>query len=150
VFDVAVDGATAWAAGLGRDMSPAFKAITVGVAAALQNELAPYPPAPAASGKRWYERGYGTKYRRKDGSITGRKTSQMLGRSWSIASPSAIKAVLMNRASYSALVHASEDQTRRHASTGWQTEETAAANLERSGVVVEIAEQAIANVLKVG
>jgi hypothetical protein len=148
MIDVRTTGIDPWVSGLSTSLDPAFRAMTTGVAAELQDVLAPYPPAPTP-GNPWYERGYGTKYRRRDGRITGRKTSESLGRSWSIASRSARVAVLMNKASYGAWVHDSESQTSRHERTGWQTEETAADALHRSGAIEEIAEAAIRKVLKV-
>ena len=144
-----ITGVNEWIGILSADLQPAFKAITMGIAAEVQNVLAPYPPAPAA-GNPWYERGFGTKYRRKDGRITGRRTSEMMERKWSIISRSAMKAVLMNKASYSGWVHDSDDQTSRHAATGWQTDQTAADIIERSGIAQRIAEEAIAKVLKAG
>jgi len=122
-----------------RALVPAIQAAAVGYLEAFRNELTPYPPAseanrPNARG-RWYERGYGPKWTRKDGSVGGRKTSQLLGRSWSVA-PTGAGAHLWSRASYSAVVHrdpASGERPRQasfHGRRGWRHTGQAFAALE--------------------
>jgi len=87
-------------------------------------EYAPLSVAnmPKAHGA-WYVRGTGTRYRRLDGVITERKTSENLKGQWNIKSrggnnPSA---TIENRASYAAAVHGtSEQQASIHAGRGWK------------------------------
>ena len=112
-----------------RELLPAIQAAAVGYLEAFRNELTPYPPSseanrPNARG-RWYERGYGPRWLRKDGSVGGRKTSQALGRSWSVA-PTSTGAHLWSRATYSGALHrdpASPGRPRQagfHGRRGWQ------------------------------
>lgn len=112
------------AAQIGVDLGPTITAGLVGVAAAAQDVIAPYPPAPTP-GNPWYERGYGRKYRRKDGRVTGRKTSETTGRKWSIVPLGDKRIGLYNTSSYSAYMHSSEYQTSQHKATGWKTEKDA-------------------------
>ena len=84
-----------------------------------------YPRATEANSpdqKRWYERGYGPRWRRKDGSMGGRKTSEMLNRSWSIAlRDSGNTLVVGSHASYSPYVHDRDKQAEFHKRRGWIT-----------------------------
>lgn len=111
-----------WVSALGQDLTPAISIGLLGVAKMAENIVAPYPAAPTPSGDTWYERGYGTKRRRKDGSITGRKTSEMLGRRWTIASRSRMVVVLMNTASYAIYAHDKEEQSKVMEAIGWKTD----------------------------
>lgn len=123
---------------LGIDLNPAIKAATMAIALEIQNEVAPYSPASAAnspSSNRWYERGYGPKWRLKDGAVHGRKTSETLGRRWGIATRGRVGHVLGNIASYAKWVHGEKTQARVHKARGWVTDETAIARVIRSGVV---------------
>jgi len=123
---------------LGANFSPLMRAATTGIAADIQKEIAPYPPATLANSptqKRWYERGYGTKYRRLDGGITGRKTSQALGRSWGIKSSGSIGAELGSRATYSPYVHSDKLQADFHKRRGWKTDKQAVEKVIKRGVV---------------
>jgi hypothetical protein len=96
-----------------------------------------YPPsgianAPKAPG-RWYERGYGSKYARRDGTVTGRKTSEMLNRSWSMTHTTTAHGVevrIGNRASYARYVHDEERQAGFHAARGWRTAQAAIRKFE--------------------
>jgi hypothetical protein len=122
-----------------RELLPALQAAAVGYLEAFRNELTPYPSSSEANSPnargRWYERGYGPKWTRKDGSTGGRKTSQMLGRSWSVA-PTGGGAHLWSRAGYSAIVHrdpASDLRPRQagvHGRRGWVDTGTAYRALE--------------------
>ena len=122
-----------------RELLPAIQAAAVGYLEAFRNELAPYPPSseanrPNARG-RWYERGYGPRWLRRSGT-GGRKTSEALGRSWSVA-PTGAGAHLWSRASYSGFVHrdpASNARPRQagfHGRRGWQHTGQAYQALER-------------------
>jgi hypothetical protein len=71
-----------------RDLTGVKAALKAG-ALHVQGKINKYPPETAANDSslpRWYERNYGPRWRRKDGSVGGRKTSQMLSKSWTIES----------------------------------------------------------------
>lgn len=93
----------------------------------LRGVIAQYPPATAANqprpGQTWYERGYGTRWGRKDGSIGGRKSSEALGRGWNVQAESARRVVVANSASYGPLVQSAQHQAPFHAARGWITDE---------------------------
>lgn len=91
-----------------------------------------YPPATEANqprayntvsgGNTWYERGYGSKRIRRDGSIVGRKTSETLGRKWTVERrDQGLTVVVGNNVSYSIYVHDADKQAWFHARRGWKT-----------------------------
>jgi hypothetical protein len=85
--------------------------------------VAKYPPSSSANSPKthggWYERGFGTKYRRRDGTITGRQTSETLGRRWTTdVTPSGRLGRIGNNASYAVYVQG-EKQARWHKQRGW-------------------------------
>lgn len=96
-------------------------------AAAVKKVMVVYPAATEANSSimpRWYQRGYGPRWRRKDGSVGGRKTSQTMNRSWALEREP-WGALAGNRATYSHWVHSSTQQARAHKAHGWKTDETA-------------------------
>ena len=89
--------------------------------------LVKYPPENIGNRPnlgRWYERGYGPRWKRRDGTIGGRKTSERLKRSWTVERE-VNGAIVGSIASYSRWVHSKEFQTRVHARHGWKTDEQA-------------------------
>lgn len=73
---------------------------------------------------RWYERGWGSKYKRLDGVVTGKKTSKTLRTKWSTRSRnSGLLQVIGNNASYARFVHSAEEQAKFHGDRGWLTDE---------------------------
>jgi len=87
-------------------------------------EYAPKSAAnvPKAHG-RWYERGWGSKYRRLDGTITGKKTSETLRTGWSTKSRnSGFTQIVGTNVSYAKFVHDAEEQARFHKARGWKTD----------------------------
>lgn len=87
---------------------------------------------PKAFPGRWYERLRGPRYRRKDGSVGGRNTSEQLEKSWVRQMLGPLTQVLETRSpktgrpvGYAALVQ-SEEQTALHRKTGWPTDEQVA------------------------
>ena len=81
----------------------------------------PWNTAPATHGA-WYHRGHGTRYKRLDGVITGRKTSEVLDKQWSNkrgGSANNPTATVENRASYATYVHGLE-QAGIHVRRGWK------------------------------
>ena len=117
--------------------------------ASLKATVSEYPGASVANqpNHRWYERGYGPRWSRKDGSIGGRKTSEMLNRSWGIARKS-WGAIVGSRASYSPVVHSHKEQARSHRARGWVTDKMAVDKLLKSGKVDRAVKAAVAWVLK--
>ena len=88
-------------------------------------EYAPKSDANVAkSHGRWYERGWGSKYRRLDGTVTGKKTSETLRDEWSTKSRnSGLMQIVGNNASYNIYVHSEKDQAGFHGDRGWKTDE---------------------------
>lgn len=83
-----------------------------------------YPPSSDANNpanRHWYERGYGSRWRRRDGSMGGKKTSEMLNRKWTVARRGQLEVVLGNNVSYSPYVHDEERQPRFHKARNWPT-----------------------------
>lgn len=108
----------------------------------LKGAIALYPPATAANQPRtfvskavntWYERGYGPKWARKDGSIGGSKTSETLGRSWAVTAESPLRVIVGNDATYGPHVQSAARQATVHAARGWLTDELV---LEQEGPTV--------------
>ena len=83
-----------------------------------------YAPASSANSsarKRWYQRGYGPRWRRRDGSVGGKKTSERLGTRWSHKIDRAnLTGTISNNASYAEYVQGVR-QARFHRRRGWQT-----------------------------
>lgn len=93
----------------------------------LSGKVADYPPATAANQPnaqgRWYQRGYGTKWQRRDGSIGGRATSEDLGPSWKGKVESNTRGVIGNDASYATFVQG-PNQSSVMRDIGWRTTDT--------------------------
>ena len=93
----------------------------------LQSKVAKYPPsseanAPGSYPKKWYERGYGSKWALKGGGVHGRRTSQILGKRWSIKTrDGGLTAIIGNNAKYVRLVQDLAKQAWFHARRGWPT-----------------------------
>lgn len=97
--------------------------------------MSKYAPATVANSSsnpsgRWYQRGYGPRWRRKDGSLGGRKTSETLGRKWTSEERNGgLTQVIGNNVSYGPWVQSSEQvggkgpQARFHQAHGWKTDE---------------------------
>jgi hypothetical protein len=98
------------------------------IAAAIQHEVAPYPPPPPRRpGKSYYVRGRGML------SSTGKllSSSEMLNRKWSIKAI-AWGARLTNTASYAGWVHGKR-QAKIHKKTGWVTQRAGIDKVLKSG-----------------
>jgi hypothetical protein len=145
-YTIRIEGLDRALALLNPQIEPALQAATKAIALEVQNVIAPYPPATAAndSGQaRWYERGFGSRWRRKDGSIGGSKTSEMLNRSWAIRAVGRWGASVGSRASYAPFVHSKDRQARALQRIGWKTDEAAISQVLASGVVRRIVSQAL-------
>lgn len=89
-----------------------------------------YPPESEANipyQRRWYERGYGPKWMRADGSIGGRKTSKMLNRSWTISQENGgLTQIVGSNVKYGPYVMDENKQASFHKARGWKTIQTVA------------------------
>lgn len=106
-------GIEALARQLAVDLEPAIQAGAMGIAAALQDVIAPYPPPPPRSS---YQR-------------TGQ-----LGQGWRIRGVP-MGAVLENRTLYAIDVHGSPGQTRTHRRTGWVSEDDAIKRVDAAPIM---------------
>jgi hypothetical protein len=107
----------------------------------IEGPVKAYPPASEAnssSRSRWYQRGYGPKWRTAAGKVRGSRESERLGSRWvskstvyrngvqvlGIEGP-VVEGILGNNASYVMVVQSRDDQARFHKRRGWPTiEET--------------------------
>lgn len=130
---------------LGQDFGSVIRTATFGIAAEIENAVAPYPPATSANSPstgRWYERSYGPRWTRKRGGGGGRRTSQMMNRQW-YKEYRGNGAVLGNRATYSGYLHSAKRQVRWAGPRGWVTDRQGIERAIRSGAVTRIMLQAI-------
>lgn len=75
----------------------------------------------------WYERGWGSKWALKRGGWHGRKSSENLGRKWTIATENnGMTAKIGNNVSYGKWVQSPEYQARALKRIGWKTTEQVA------------------------
>lgn len=111
------------------ELKPVTDALQAG-AVHVKGKIAQYPPASEAndpSRQRWYERGYGPKWRTRDGSIAGKKTSETLGRKWTTASRNrGLTQIVGNNVSYGPFVQDKDRQAWFHRERGWKTTEQVA------------------------
>jgi len=117
--------------------SGSIQAITTAVAQELKAEIAPYPPLSEAndpSRARWYERGFGTRYRLADGGIGGKRTSQNLKTRWGVKNTGQGR-MLVNTATYAPYVHSAQYQAGFHKKRGWRTFEDAMEKLTANGTI---------------
>lgn len=137
---IQITGAEALLHVLGMPLDRTLQHVAEDVADEGQKRLEDYPAEPTpADPDRWYERGYGPRWRRPDGTIGGQETSEHLGASWTVK-PRPWGAVLENRASYAAVVQGA-DQSAQHADTGWLTDEQFAADVEHEHLPEHLVEQ---------
>ena len=114
----------------------------------VKGKIAKYPPAseanrPSETG-RWYERGYGMRW-----PGGGKKTSEMLGRKWTIGQRDAgLTQVIGNNVSYGVYVQDDEHQARFHKRRGWKTIQMIAE--EEADRVNEFIKDAVDKILKRG
>lgn len=133
---IEIDGIPPILEGLRTDLGPALQAGAVAIAHEVERRIAPYPP----SRSRTYIRGYGRR--------GGKKTSENLGRRWSVE-PQPFGAQLVNTASYAGWVHDAKNQARVHAATGWVTDQEAAASVEQDGTVEQIMTDAVRHTMRI-
>lgn len=129
---------------LGTKLQPAIESGTAGIAAAIQNVLAPYPAAaPRRAGRSYYVRGRGLFS--SGGKL--QRSSQTLNRRWKIKRIS-FGARLNNNASYAQFVHGRKKQNRHHARRGWVREDQAIEQVRNSGEMAEIMHAALSAAFK--
>ena len=109
--------------------SPKLIAALKAAAAHIKGKINIYPPATEAnspSSQRWYERGYGPKWQTRNG-VNGRKTSETLGRRWTIkVFGGQLKVEIGNNVSYGPYVHDQDKQASFHKARNWKTTEEVA------------------------
>ena len=92
----------------------------------IKGKIAKYPSASEANmpnSRRWYQRGYGPKWKLKDGTVHGRKTSETLSKRWTTEERNGgLTQVVGNNASYAIYVQG-EEQAAFHEKRGWNTAE---------------------------
>jgi hypothetical protein len=117
--------------------------------AEIKDGVAVYPPATDANNsmaRRWYERGYGPRWQRRDGSVGGRRTSERLGTRWTTkVTNGGLTGEVGNNASYARYVQDRVKQAWFHRRTGWVTAQDVLE--ERGPRVLEMLDGAIAQVL---
>lgn len=113
-YTIEMAGLSETAKRLGRNLAPAIEAGAMGIAAAIEDETAPYPPPVARRPGRGY-------YLRGRGGFTAKgiqiSRSEMLNRRWLIRSMP-MGARLRNTASYAGKVHG-RNQAKIHGRHGW-------------------------------
>lgn len=93
----------------------------------IKGKVADYPTSTMANQPktypgRWYERGFGPKWARKDGSVGGAKSSETLGRKWTTAARNGgLTQVVGNNVSYGPYVQDRDEQNKALAGYGWKT-----------------------------
>lgn len=135
-LSVTVDGIEALQAKLNRvaNVGATLRTPFAQTAADIKTHMKEYPPSTEANmprpGHTYYKRGYGPIYVRvRDGGVTGRKTSQLLNKSWSTSSQftaNTAKVTIGSRATYARYVHWGPKQARFHKARGWRTVQDAA------------------------
>ncbi len=147
-ISVQIMGAAELKKALDGDLRKAISKITLGAAEQVKGFIAPYAPASEANmpNHRWYERGFGPRWRLKGGRIGGRKTSEILEDSWEVERKG-FNAEVGSRASYAPVVHSAREQAGFHADRGWVTDEQAVDKLINTGALDMITKQAVDSVL---
>lgn len=152
-FNISIDDADAMRL-LAVKLEGPIEAGAFGIAAAVQDVLAPYPrhtprPQPFVSPRQ--RRGFFAKLRSGEIQVPYRRgsspSSETLNRKWDIRRVQ-LGARLRNLARYSGLVHGRKRQTKYHARTGWVREDIAVQKVMQSGEAKRIMADAIGAALK--
>ena len=153
---VKIDGIDELRRALDGDLRKAIREGAYIIGLEVKREVAEYPVASEANmprgfvsrgNNRWYERGFGPRWARKDGSIGGSKRSEMLNRSWAIGGQH-LGAVLGSKASYAPAVHHYAEQASFHKRRGWVTDKQAVDRVRASGKMDRIMQQVVKRILK--
>ena len=148
---IRVSGLSRVRAALGADYAGALRVATFAIAKQIEGEVAPYPPATAANSptaQRWYQRGYGPKWRTKSGEVHGRKTSQDLRHRWATGRHGTIGAFARNTATYSPYLHEATRQVGWARLRRWVTDEAAIRKVVDSGAAKRIVVDAVMGALR--
>lgn len=91
----------------------------------VKRKVVVYPPQTMANSPdnptgRWYERTYGPRWRRRDGSVGGSPTSEDLKHSWNVQAIGQT-VVVGTDTTYAPYVHDKEKQAKFHKDRGWKT-----------------------------
>lgn len=102
-----------------------FRGMFKAIGTYLKGKVSKYAPASEANApgqRRWYQRGYGSKWMRRDGSTGGRQTSQTLGKRWTVkVIDRGLGVQLANNADYAPFVQDDDRQAWFHRARGWST-----------------------------
>ncbi|RLC77701.1 MAG: hypothetical protein DRJ03_26400 [Chloroflexi bacterium] len=135
-----------------------LKAMMGGATELLRSGLADYPaetegnkPRSFQSGAQntWYERGFGSKWARKDGSIGGAETSEELGRSWTTevrGFAAGVRGVVGTKVSYAPLVQDEKRQADVHERHKWPTVQGVFKDKARE--IVQLFDSVIARIIR--
>ena len=137
-----------------QDMSQIYPALKEG-GVHVKAKLEIQPPSTAANspggpGSRWYERGWGSRWQRMDGSMGGRQTSETLFKQWTVQQEGA-KVIVGNNVSYGPWVQGSVKvggvgpQASALAEIGWKTTDTVAS--EEAEVVLNMVKKEVDKIL---
>lgn len=110
-----------------------LRAMMGGAVELIRSGVADYPPETAGNKPRaftsggqntWYQRGFGSKWARKDGSVGEAETSEVLGASWKTevrGFAAGVRGVVGTKASYAPLVQDEKRQAAAHKRHKWPT-----------------------------
>ena len=129
------------------DMEAAIERVIPVAGKMVQSKMAVYPPEtdankPGPYPKRWYQRQFGPRYAKKDGSIGGQNTSERLQKAWRTQIIKPTEAHVFTKSpqtgdevSYVEYVQSYESQTAVHKEHGWQTDQMVAEDVEKSAAL---------------
>ena len=157
MIDIEAKNLERWLKRVSVDLEGPITDGAVGIAAAIQHVIAPYPPVsrrPQPFKSVRQRRGFFAALRRGRIEVPYRRGrspgSETLGRRWNIR-PLSFGAVLENRARYAGLVHGKKGrQAAYHARTGWVREDQAKEQIFASGEANEIMAESITRAIKKG
>jgi len=146
-----------------RDLDPkkydrALHTAMTGAVQVIDAEARSYPKATSANKPKsftsggnntWYQRGFGPKWVRKDGSVRGSMTSEVLGKSWTrkiTKTASGWKGVVGTNVSYARYVQDKTKQASFHKARGWKTVQDIVK--EQQGRVKRLFEQVLRRAIK--
>jgi len=118
----------------GTSLETALARVVKRVAHETEIRMAVYPPqgpwnTPGPYPKRWYQRHVGPRWARKDGTVGGKNTSEMLQKNWQTRISGKLTRDVVNETPYAALVQSADEQASFHREHGWQTDEMVAEDI---------------------
>lgn len=106
-------------------IEPAIRAGIKASAVHIKGKVAEYPPSTSANDpgqRQWYERGWGSKWHIRGGGWHGRKSSETLGKKWTVVfGNKGMTARIGNNVSYGKYVQGDDDQAQALKQIGWKT-----------------------------